>query len=1194
MNTTPTRKTFNRLEDLLTRTTTTHRATRVALRRLRGALVSAVLVCSAAAAASPASALTGPAWQIDSLASSQVAPGQELRFSGDASNVGDQITSGEIELRVTLPAGITAVAITAFNRQQEHLLTCTAGDGSSPVEGASVVLCHDPGQLPPSYGTGGAHEAHELFVLNVRVSPGVADGSHLVTRFSVSGGGAAPAEFDDPTLVTNTPAEFGLDAFDGQVTADATGFPSSAAAATPFAASTTVAFSSRSSSGVRNPVGGFNPTEPDAPVKDISVDLPPGFVGVPAGLPQCTPAQLEPHPPNNVASCPADSQVGTVTLQADSPAESKVTALSIFGTFVRAIPLYNMVPPHGAPARFGFEFSRVTALLTARLHAGAQYSISVDSHSISQGLSLAGVTVTLWGVPADPGHDSERSCPFEGGVAGGGVAATSPQCVDEHGAPLYVRPPLRAFLRNPTSCSGPLTTSVHVDSWSSPGSLTSEGAPNLADPAWKSASFVSHSAPGYPALPEEWGSPLGITGCAQVPFEPSVSVIPTAHTSSSPSGLDVTISTPQTTDPSVIGEADLKKTVVTLPEGFTVNPSSANGLGACSPAQIGLGSVTAPSCPDDSKLGTVEVQTPLLDHMVPGSVYLARQSDNPFGTLIALYLVLNDPVSGTVVKLPGRVDLNQSTGRLTITFDDSPQLPFEMLKLHMFDGPRAALSTPVTCGSYTTDATLNSWAQPDVGVPLESQFAVTGGPGGGACPADASHLPFAPSFSGGSVSTAAGAFSPFSFSFSRGDGEQSLSSLTLVDPPGQLADIASVPRCGEADAAAGTCPAGSQLGSVLVGSGSGPEPVFLPGKIFLTTGYEGAPFGEEVDVPAIAGPFNLGNVVVRGKVTIDPTTAQVVVVSDPFPTMLQGIPVDMRRVDVHLDRPGLEFTPTSCDPEAVTGSLTSTQGSVVPFSTRFQVGGCSGLKFNPSFTVSTLAHTSKQDGASLHVHLATGQGPSANGGGEANIAKVDVQLPLSLPSRLPTLQKACTEAQFNTNPAGCPEASFVGTAVARTPVLSNPLTGPAILVSHGGAAFPDLVLLLQGEGITLDLVGNTQIKNGITYSRFDTVPDAPVSSFDLELPEGPHSILAATGSLCQRTVRTRKRVTVRVHGRLLHRTRTSTTQAPTTLLMPTTITAQNGAVLNQNTKIAVAGCASLVKAKAKTKAKKKSPRKGKH
>jgi hypothetical protein len=547
--------------------------------------------------------------------------------------------------------------------------------------------------------------------------------------------------------------------------------------------------------------------------------------------------------------------------------------------------------------------------------------------------------------------------------------------------------------------------------------------------------------------------------------------------------------------------------------------------------------------------------------------------------------VLDDPASGTVVKLPGRVDLDQGTGQLTISFDQNPQLPFETLKIHMFDGPQAALSTPVACGSYATVATLDSWAQPEADVALQSPFQVTSGPAGSPCPADAAHLPFAPSFTGGSAGTVAGSFSPFVFSLARADGEQDLSSLRFTAAPGQLADIAAVARCGDADAAAGSCPAGSQIGTVMVASGTGPEPVFLSGKVFLTGPYKGAPFGEEVVVPAVAGPFNLGDVVVRGTVSIDPATSQVTVVSDPFPTMLQGIPVDIRRVEAHLDRPNLEFTPTSCDPTAVTGSLTSTQGTTVPFSSRFQVGNCGALRFQPSFSASTQGNgTFNHNGASFDVKVASGEGP---GSGEANIRKVEVQLPKRLPARLTTLQKACTEAQFAVNPAGCPAASDVGIAVARTPILSSPLSGPAYLVSHGGQAFPDLVLILQGEGITLRVTGHTQIKNGITYSRFETVPDAPVSSFELNLPESPTSALAATESLCSntRTVTVRKRVLVRRNGHTRRVTRSVRQLVSEPLAMPTKITAQNGAVLNQTTQIGVTGCA---KAKPKRASKKKA------
>jgi hypothetical protein len=423
-------------------------------------------------------------------------------------------------------------------------------------------------------------------------------------------------------------------------------------------------------------------------------------------------------------------------------------------------------------------------------------------------------------------------------------------------------------------------------------------------------------------------------------------------------------------------------------------------------------------------------------------------------------------------------------------------------------------------------------------------------------------------------------------SFSRQDTEQEITGLSAMLPPGLLANLAGVPRCSDGDANAGSCPEASRIGTVNVGAGAG-DPVFLKGGIYLTGPYNGGPFGEAVIVPAIAGPFNLGNVVVRGSIRIDPVTAQASVVSDPFPRFVgsTGVPTDVRRVDVVLDRPGFSFAPTGCEPSSIPATLTGAGGAVASVSSPYQAVNCPDLSFHPSFTASTQGNgTFNHNGASLDVKIATSQGPhSPSTSGEANIRKVEVQLPKRLPARLTTLQKACTEAQFATNPAGCPAASDVGTATAHTPILASPLSGPAYLVSHGGEAFPDLVLILQGEGITLHVTGHTQIKHGITYSRFETVPDAPISSFELNLPESPTSALAATESLCSntRTVTVRKRVLVHRNGHARHVTRSVQRQVAEPLDMPTKITAQNGAVLEQSTKIAVTGCAkTAVKSKA--------------
>ena len=355
-----------------------------------------------------------------------------------------------------------------------------------------------------------------------------------------------------------------------------------------------------------------------------------------------------------------------------------------------------------------------------------------------------------------------------------------------------------------------------------------------------------------------------------------------------------------------------------------------------------------------------------------------------------------------------------------------------------------------------------------------------------------------------------------------------------------------MPLCGEAQANAGTCGPESEIGTVSVAAGAGPQPFWTTdGHAFLTGSYDGQPFGLSIVVPAVAGPFNLGPegkpIVVRSAISVNPVTAAVTITTEPFPRILQGVPLQIRTVDVDVDRPDFTLNPTSCEPMSITGTLQGTQGASVALSAPYQATGCSNLPFKPSFTVTTQGTASKANGASLTVDVA--QKP-----GEADIHKVDVQLPLQLPSRLTTLQQACTEQQFAANPAACPTGSFVGYATAHTPVLSNPLAGPAILVSHGGAAFPDLVVFLQGEGVTIDLTGHTDIKKGITYSKFETVPDAPISSFELKLPEGPHSILGAY-------------VPVNKNYNL----------CGTALVMPTTIEGQNGAVVKQSTKIAVTG-----------------------
>jgi hypothetical protein len=455
---------------------------------------------------------------------------------------------------------------------------------------------------------------------------------------------------------------------------------------------------------------------------------------------------------------------------------------------------------------------------------------------------------------------------------------------------------------------------------------------------------------------------------------------------------------------------------------------------------------------------------------------------------------------------------------------------------------------------------------------VTSSFGVTGCAGGG--------MGFAPGFLAESESSAAGAFTPFTVTFSRQDREQDLSAVQVTTPPGFAAMLSTVALCGEPQGAQGTCPEASRVGSVTVSAGAGTAPLSLHGQAYLTGPYHGAPFGLSIVVPAVAGPFNLGNVVERAAISVNPHTAAVTITSGPLIQVKDGIPVRLRTVNVTVDRPGFAFNPTNCSQQAVTATVVAVQGASGSVSTPFAATGCASLPFKPTLTATSQGRTSKLDGASLTVR-------AASKAGEANIHKVDLTLPTVLPARLTTLQKACTEAQFNTNPAACPEGSFIGSAKAITPVLPVPLEGPAILVSHGGAAFPDVEFVLQGDNVTIVVDGGTQIKKGVTYSKFETVPDAPISSFETVLPEGPHSVLSANGNLCAvtatKTVLEKKRVTERVKGRnkIVTKKVKQTETVPVPLSIPTTIVGQNGAQIVQSTKVSVTGCNVVKKAVAK-------------
>ncbi len=879
-------------------------------------------------------------------------------------------------------------------------------------------------------------------------------------------------------------------------------------------------------------------TIPDGDLKDVLVELPPGLVGNVTVVPQCSIKQFEtlPEPGFQIgstyglsgASCSASTQVGV--------ADVRLRTSNFLGN--QWYDVYNLVPPPGSPAQFGISPLKIPIIFRPTVRTGSDYGLTVAASNIPQFEPVGGTSVTFWGVPADVSHDRLRGeCLKLTGAVASSLQVESPAGSGEFGdkhCPTDTVP--EPFLTLPEECSSPLSVVFRADSWQHPGAYKADGSPDFSDPAW-----VRSEA----QMPQ-------LQGCEQPAFAPSLGAAADTSASDSPAGLTVEVKNSQDglVNPSGIAAAAIRETTVALPAGISINPGQAAGLQACQASEDGLGSELEPSCPSGSRVGSVQITSPLLRDSLQGGVYVLQSNPPNVQLLIAA------SADGVNVKLLANVHLDEGTGQITTTLQNLPPLPVSDFKLSFSGGAQAALVTPPACGSYTTSALFVPSSTPFISsFPYTSAFDVSSGPGGGAC---SSPLPFAPVLTAGSTSDRAGAYTGFSLLLQRGDGQQRIGALQFRTPPGLSGMISQVPLCPEPQASQGTCPAASQIGHTVVTAGPGPYPLVVPqpgqppAPIYLTGPYRGAPYGLSIAVPVIAGPFDLGRKVVRAAIMVDRHTAQLTISTDPagsafaIPSILDGIPTDLRTINAVVDRPGFMFNPTNCTADSFSGTATSTQNTTTAVSTRFEVGSCAGLAFKPAFKVSTSGKTSRKNGASLNVSIdyANIKPPAGLTTGQANIKSVKVDLPKQLPSRLTTLQKACLASVFEANPANCPKASLVGSAVVHTPILPVALTGPAYFVSHGGEAFPSLIIVLQGYGIRVDLIGTTFISSkSITSSTFKSVPDVPFTTFQLTLPKGPYSALTANGNLCT-----------------------------SKLAMPTAFTAQNGAVIHQNTPITTTNC----------------------
>ncbi|MET0306501.1 MAG: hypothetical protein ABW196_09780 [Solirubrobacterales bacterium] len=835
---------------------------------------------------------------------------------------------------------------------------------------------------------------------------------------------------------------------------------------------------------------------PEEEFKDLEVELPPGLVATPTPVPRCASADfLTIDFAHFFSNCSNANVVGVARVAVGfGPKKPGVE------TFVQGVPVFNLAPAPGSAAKLGFVVLGVPVTFEAGVNPNPPYNVQVHVTNIPQALQFYGSELRIWGTPADPSHDSER-----------GFCAHSGQ---KQKCPVNL--PRTPYFTMPRSCTGPLLTRFAARSWQHP-----ERPPTIAETL----------------------TPPGATGCEKLTFTPTIAAKPTTRSAESGSGLDFALHFDDEglTSPDGVAQSDIKKAVVTLPEGMTVNPSVAQGLAVCTPLQYEHESVKSESgegCPEASKVGNVEVETPLLEgKLLKGELYVARQDDpassapgaeNPFDSLIAIYMVIKDPELGILVKLPGKVEPDPRTGRLITTFGEPgfevPQFPFSEFRFHFREGARSPLITPPRCGSYTSTAVFTPWS----GGPAYStaaDFQISSGPGGAPCP-PAGAPPFHPRFQAGALNNDAGSYSPFYMRLQRADGEQDMTKFSSILPPGELGSLAGVGKCpdaaiavakaktGRQELAAPSCPASSLIGHTLAGAGVGEALTYVGGQVYLGGPYHGDPLSVISVTPAVAGPFDAGTVVVRLALTLNPKTAEVEVdgaASDPIPHILEGIVLKVRDLRVYVDRPNFTLNPTSCEESRTKATLfgsfldvfSAADDVPVDLSSRYQAANCAGLGFKPRLALQLKGGT-KRGG---HPGLTATYTPRK---GDANVKGLLVRLPRSAFLDQAHIRTICTRVQFAAK--ACPKGAQYGYIKAWTPLLDEPLQGPVWLRSSSHK-LPDLVFDLHGL-VDVEVATRIDSVKGGIRARVEAAPDAPLSKVELRMQGAKKGLIVNSRDLC--------------------------------------------------------------------------------
>ena len=842
-------------------------------------------------------------------------------------------------------------------------------------------------------------------------------------------------------------------------------------------------------------LGPEDPGEPGVPatdgdVEDLEIELPPGLIENPAVVPRCS--LLAFHTPRSSPyearplsgeSCPDATQIGTVEVRS-----------SYGGGSDRSFGVFNLDPPPGAPSELGFNpYGAPVTFVPQVRQAEGEYGLTLTAHNIPQLVDFSGFTLHIWGTPWGTAHNAQRGdCLNEAEPAFGWAKCK-----------VHPETPPQAYLTMPTSCEGPLAFGAVADSWQQPSNVVSAG---FAGPA--------------------------LEGCGELEFAPHAAAGVTNPRASSPSGFDFNLDVDNAgfLEPLKLAPSPIRQAVVRLPEGMTIDPSVGAGLGSCDPDQYAAESASSPpgaGCPNASKIGDFTVTSPLFEKPLEGAIFLAAPGDNPFGTLLAVYLVAKSSERGILVKVAGRLDADPESGRLTATFDELPRLPYTDLKLHFREGQRSPLATPAACGSFATEMGLSPWRAPAMVGHSTSAFTIASGPEGGTCPSG--QIPFHPQAQAGTLNSNAGSYSPFYLHLTRTDAEQEITSYSATLPPGLTGKIGSIPYCPEAaiaaakvssgfaEAAHPSCPAASEIGRTLAGYGLGPVLAYAPGGLYLAGPFHGSSFSIVAIDSATVGPFDLGTVVIRSAIKIDPRSARVSIDStgsDPIPHIIDGIPIHLRDVRVYIDRPDLTLNPTSCEPFAVTSTLDGSgqrfsdpaDDSIATATSPFQAFNCGALGFNPGLSLKLKGATKRGDYPSLRAEVRTHPG-------DANIASAAVALPPSEFLAQEHLETICTPGQFARE--ACPGGSVYGRARAFTPLLDQPLEGNVYLRSSAHD-LPDLVAALRGggKGIAIDVAGSIDSFHGGLRGTFTGLPDAPVSKFVMTLRGGRHGLLVNSENTC--------------------------------------------------------------------------------